>query len=47
VLQREIADTVALELLKGSYQSGDTITVDAQPDGGLVFDAAATAEIVS
>jgi ATP-dependent Clp protease ATP-binding subunit ClpB len=47
VLQREIADPVALELLKGSYQSGDTITVDAQPDGALVFDAAATAEIVS
>jgi ATP-dependent Clp protease ATP-binding subunit ClpB len=47
VLQREVADPIALELLKGTYQTGDTITVDAKPDGGLTFDAAATAEIVS
>src|SRR5262245_10778140 len=47
VLQREIADPIALEMLKGAYQSGDTITVDAKADGGLVFDVAATAEIVS
>ena len=46
VLQREVADPIALEVLKGTYQSGDTITVDAKPDGGLVFDSAATAEIV-
>ena len=46
VLQREIADPIALEVLKGVYQSGDTITVDANPDGGLVFEHAATAEIV-
>ena len=37
VIQREVADPIALELLKGTYQSGDAITVDAQPDGGLAF----------
>ena len=47
VLQREVADPIALELLKGTYQTGDTIVVDAKPDGGLVFDVAATAEIVN
>jgi ATP-dependent Clp protease ATP-binding subunit ClpB len=47
VLQREIADPIALELLKGTYQSGDTVTVDASPDGGLLFDHAVTAEFVN
>jgi ATP-dependent Clp protease ATP-binding subunit ClpB len=47
VIQREVADPIALEVLKGAYQQGDTITVDAQPDSGLVFDVAATAEIVN
>ncbi len=47
VLQREVADPIALDLLKGDYRDGDTILVDAKPDGGLVFDSAATAEIVA
>jgi ATP-dependent Clp protease ATP-binding subunit ClpB len=47
VLQREVADPLALALLKGDYRDGDTIVVDAAADGGLVFDQAATAEIVS
>jgi len=47
VLQREVADPIALDLLKGDYREGDTILVDAKPDGGLVFDSAATAEIVT
>ncbi len=47
VLQREIADPIALELLKGTYQQGDTITVDTRPDGGLVFDHVVTADIVA
>ena len=47
VLQREVADPIALELLKGSYADGDTIVVDAAPDGHLVFDVAATADIVN
>jgi ATP-dependent Clp protease ATP-binding subunit ClpB len=46
VLQREVADPIALELLKGTYQPGDTITVDASADG-LVFDHAVTADIVA
>jgi ATP-dependent Clp protease ATP-binding subunit ClpB len=47
VLQREIADPIALELLKGTYQTGDTITVDAKPDGGLAFDHVMSADIVA
>jgi ATP-dependent Clp protease ATP-binding subunit ClpB len=47
VLQREVADPIALGLLKGDYREVDTILVDAKGDGGLVFDSAATAEIVT
>ena len=47
VIQREVADPIALELLKGDFRDGQTIVVDAKPDGGLVFDSADTAEIVS
>jgi len=36
VIQREIADPIALALLQGEYQDGDTIRVDSSPDG-LVF----------
>jgi ATP-dependent Clp protease ATP-binding subunit ClpB len=37
VLQREVADPIALAVLQGDYAEGDTILVDAVPDGGLVF----------
>ncbi|HZR14991.1 MAG TPA: ATP-dependent chaperone ClpB [Acidimicrobiia bacterium] len=37
VLQREVADPIALAVLQGEYADGDTIVVDAVPDGGLVF----------
>jgi ATP-dependent Clp protease ATP-binding subunit ClpB len=47
VLQREVADPIALDLLKGSFREGDTILVDAQPGGGLTFDSAAHADIVT
>ncbi len=47
VLQREVADPIALDLLKGDFREGETIVVDAKPDGGLVFDVAATGEIVN
>ena len=47
VLQREVADPIALDLLKGDFRDGETIIVDAKPDGGLVFDSAATGEIVT
>jgi ATP-dependent Clp protease ATP-binding subunit ClpB len=36
VLQKEIADPIALALLQGEYADGDVIQVDATPDG-LVF----------
>jgi ATP-dependent Clp protease ATP-binding subunit ClpB len=37
VLQREVSDAIALALLKGEYADGDTIVVDANPDGELTF----------
>jgi len=46
VLQREVADPIALGILEGRYSEGDTVVVDAAPDGGLSFEAAATAEVV-
>jgi ATP-dependent Clp protease ATP-binding subunit ClpB len=36
VIQREVIDPIALALLRGEYADGDTIEVDASPDG-LVF----------
>ncbi len=36
VLQKEIADPIAIELLQGAYKDGDVVQVDASPDG-LVF----------
>jgi ATP-dependent Clp protease ATP-binding subunit ClpB len=47
VLQKELADPVALAILRGDYRDGDTVVVDAAPDGGLVFDVAAAAEVVN
>jgi len=46
VLQREVADPIALGILEGRYAEGDTVVVDAAGEGGLTFEAAATAEIV-
>ena len=37
VIQREIADTLALALLEGTYGEGDTVVVDAAEGGGLVL----------
>ncbi|MGH9014296.1 MAG: ATP-dependent chaperone ClpB [Acidimicrobiia bacterium] len=36
IIQREVADPIALALLQGEYRDGDTVRVDASPDG-LVF----------
>jgi ATP-dependent Clp protease ATP-binding subunit ClpB len=47
VLQKQLADPIAMGLLSGTFHDGDTIVVDATPDGGLVFDSAAAAELVS
>jgi len=46
VLQREVADPIALGILEGRYSEGDTVVVDAALDGRLSFEAAATAEVV-
>jgi ATP-dependent Clp protease ATP-binding subunit ClpB len=37
VLQREVADPVALAVLKGDYHDGDVVVVDATSDGALTF----------
>jgi len=37
VLQKEVADPVALALLKGDYHDGDVVMVDATSDGSLSF----------
>ena len=44
VLQREVADPIALQLLSGEFRDGDTIVVDASPDG-LVFTKAEPARV--
>jgi len=37
VLQREIADPLALKVLEGAYADGDTVTLDATPDGAITL----------
>ena len=37
VIQREIADKLALAILEGTYGEGDTVVVDADPEGALVL----------
>ncbi|MFO1538364.1 MAG: AAA family ATPase, partial [Actinomycetota bacterium] len=37
VLQRQVADPIALGVLKGEYHDGDVVVVDASADGELVF----------
>jgi ATP-dependent Clp protease ATP-binding subunit ClpB len=37
VLQKEVADPIALGLLKGDFQDGDVVVVDATADGQLAF----------
>jgi ATP-dependent Clp protease ATP-binding subunit ClpB len=37
VMQKEVADPIALALLKGDYHDGDIVMVDATADGGLAF----------
>jgi ATP-dependent Clp protease ATP-binding subunit ClpA len=37
VIQKEIADSVALGLLKGDYSDGDVVVIDAANDGQLTF----------
>jgi len=42
VIQKELADPIALAVLQGEYTDGDTVRVDASTDGALVFEGAAT-----
>jgi ATP-dependent Clp protease ATP-binding subunit ClpB len=37
VIQKEIADAIALGVLKGDYAEGDIVMVDASKDGQLTF----------
>ncbi len=37
VIQKEIADPIAMALLKGDYLDGDIVVVDASADGALTF----------
>ncbi|CAN5835173.1 ATP-dependent chaperone ClpB [soil metagenome] len=39
VIQRELGDRLAMALLEGEVSDGDTVTVDAGPDGALVLGA--------
>ncbi len=41
VLQREVADPIALALLKGEFHDGDVVVVDATSDGQLTFSRSA------
>jgi ATP-dependent Clp protease ATP-binding subunit ClpB len=37
LIAKEMADQISLSLLQGGYTEGDTVEVDAAPEGGLVF----------
>jgi len=43
VIQKQLVDRLALKLLEGEFQPGDTVRVDAR-DGELTFSKAAAAE---
>jgi ATP-dependent Clp protease ATP-binding subunit ClpB len=44
-IQRELQDPLALSILSGEFQEGDTIRVDGAPDG-LIFEVVKEAEVV-
>jgi ATP-dependent Clp protease ATP-binding subunit ClpA len=37
VIQRELADTLAVQILDGKIAEGDTVTIDATPGGELLL----------
>ncbi|HEY5164651.1 MAG TPA: AAA family ATPase, partial [Acidimicrobiia bacterium] len=45
VLQKEVADPIALGLLKGDYHDGDVVQVDASSDAQLTFSRSAAVTI--
>ena len=48
VIQRDVLDRLAKELLAGEIHEGDTVTVDVDPSGNLTFHSALThAEVVA
>ena len=47
VIQREIGDALALKLLEGEFRDGDTVVVDAAPDGGVVLTKGTAARAAS
>jgi ATP-dependent Clp protease ATP-binding subunit ClpB len=44
VLQKELADPIALAILKGDFHDGDVVSVDSTPEGGLHIAATAPSE---
>jgi ATP-dependent Clp protease ATP-binding subunit ClpB len=44
-IQRELQDPLALEILSGTYQEGDTLRVEGSPDG-LIFIPVSSTEVV-
>ena len=47
VLQKELADPIAMMILSGELVDGDVVEVDRLPDGGLVIEPTKAAEIVN
>ena len=45
LIAKELADQISLSLLQGGYADGDTVEVDAAPEGGLVFRKASPAAV--
>jgi len=45
VLQKQVADPIALGVLKGDYHDGDIVVVDASSDGELVFSRKASISV--
>ncbi len=37
-IQKEVQDKLAMSILEGAFTDGDTVKVDAAPDGGLLFE---------
>ena len=47
VLQKQVADQIAVGILKGTYKPGDTISVDAHRETGLTFETIVDAVTVN
>ncbi|MDW8234673.1 MAG: AAA family ATPase, partial [Roseiflexaceae bacterium] len=47
VIQQRIQNPLALSLLQGEFQDGDTILIDVAPDGSFSFERVVVGEVVS